>query len=139
MWTKFETSVSTWKHNSELRNIQCIVKMFPKFQMYLCNMDFVSKSWFIFPIWKCFESYAGVLFWSRKEGFILTWWTCLETSISVHSIFSSKFMITCLNPILVHYSKVQISDFSPDSYFESKLDQNRTFEKWTKIGIGSRS
>ena len=53
---------------------------------------------------------------------------CFEKPILVHSIFSSKFMIKCLNPILVHFSIARISDFGPGSYFESKLEQNRNFE-----------
>ena len=42
--------------------------------------------------------------------------------------FSSKFMITCPNPILLHFSRVRISDFAPNSYFESKSEKNRKFE-----------
>ena len=43
--------------------------------------------------------------------------------------FSSKFMITWSNPILVHFSIVRITDFGQDSYLESKLDQNGKIEQ----------
>ena len=49
--------------------------------------------------------------------------------------FSSEFMIACPNPILVHFSIVRISDFGPDSYFESKFEQNRKVDQnriWTR-------
>ena len=42
--------------------------------------------------------------------------------------FSSKTMITCPIPVLLHFSIVRISGFVPDSYFESKLEQNQKFE-----------
>ena len=48
--------------------------------------------------------------------------------------FSSKFMITCTNPILVHFLILRISDFDLDSYFEyGPKSEIRTIEKWTKI------
>ena len=42
--------------------------------------------------------------------------------------FSSKFMITCPNPILVHFAKVRISNFGPISIRSKNLGQNRKFE-----------
>ena len=53
--------------------------------------------------------------------------TWFENPILVHSIFS-KFIITCPNPILVHFSIVWISDFCPDFGLTSSLDRNRIFE-----------
>ena len=74
----------------------------------------------------------GSLFYPEKclKEFIPTWWACSENPILVHSIFSSKFMITCFNPMLVHFSIARISDFGPGSYFESKL---------TKIGFSKQA
>ena len=45
--------------------------------------------------------------------------------------FSSKFLITCPNPILLHFSKVRISDFAPISIRSKNLEQNRKFELLT--------
>ena len=41
--------------------------------------------------------------------------------------------------MLVHFSISRISDFRPDSYFESNLEQNRTIRtifKWTEVKFG---
>ena len=43
--------------------------------------------------------------------------------------FSSEFMITCPNPILVHFSIARISDFGQGSY----LHKFRREIEWTKI------
>jgi len=70
----------------------------------------------------------GGLFRSRKV-FERVHFHVMASKIRFRSTqFFSKFMITCSNPILVHFSGVRISDFGPDSYFESKLEQNRKFE-----------
>jgi len=79
--------------------------------------------------WPRVYKYAGALFGPEKclKEFILTWWTCFENSISVHSIFRP-------NPISVHFLIVRISDFDLDSYFEyGPKSEIRTIEKWTKI------
>ena len=62
------------------------------------------------------------------KEFILTWRICLENSILVHSIFSSKFMITCPIPILVQFwLKVRLwTKIGNSNYWI--LDQNRI---WT--------
>ena len=69
------------------------------------------------------------LFWSRKvfEGVHSHVMDLLRKTDLVHSV-SSKFMITCSNPILVHFSIVRISDFAPISIRSKNLDQNREFE-----------
>jgi len=62
------------------------------------------------------------------KEFILTWWACFENPILVHSVFSSKCMIMCPKPILVHFSIIRNSDFAPISIRSKNLDQNRKFE-----------
>ena len=42
--------------------------------------------------------------------------------------FSSKFMIACPNPILVHFPIVQISGFGPIKTRSKNLDQNWKLE-----------
>ena len=75
-------------------------------------------------------STRGSLFAPEKclKESIPTWWACFENPILLHSIFSSKTMITCPNPILLHFSKVRISDFAPISIRSKNLAQNRKFE-----------
>ena len=92
-------------------------------------------------IWYKIYIHGGPFFGPEKclKELILTWWVCFENPILVHSIFSSKCMIMCPNPILVHFSIVQISDFGPDFYFEMVIGAKSeiwTIEKWTKIGFG---
>ena len=63
--------------------------------------------------WSDFDmKWLGTISRCLKE-FILTWWTCFVNPILLHSIFSSKLMITCPNPILLHFSIVCISNFAP--------------------------
>ena len=57
-----------------------------------------------------FQLRGGPFFGPEKylKEFLLTWWTYFEKPIL--SSVSSKFMITCSIPILVHFSIVRISD-----------------------------
>ena len=72
------------------------------------------------------KKYSGIFFGPVKclKELIFTWWACFEDPILAHPIFSSKFMPTCPNSILVHISIVRISNFAPISIRSKNLDQN---------------
>ena len=75
--------------------------------------------------------YAGVPFWSEKvfEGVLSHVMDLRRKSDFGPLNFSSKFMITCPNPILVHFSIIRIFGFAPISIRSKNLDQNWEFER----------
>ena len=70
------------------------------------------------------------IFWSRKvfEGVHFHVMNLLRKSDFGPLNFTLKFMITCPNPILVHFAILRISDFGPISISSRNPDLNRKFE-----------
>ena len=77
-----------------------------------------------------FSTTRGSLFWSRKvfEGVHCHVMNLLRKSNFGPLNFSSKLMITCPNPILVHFAIIQISDFGPISIRSKNLGQNQKLD-----------
>ena len=97
-----------------------------------------------------FRLRGGPFFGLEKclKEFILTWWARFRNPNLVHSIFHLKFMITCPNPIVLHFrfevriwTKIGNSNYwkvdqnriwTCDHKFRKKcVDQNRIFESST--------